>query len=163
MLTDYTTYDDVRSALGVSSDELANETLDLETWDNHLQFELEDINASLPDTYATISATSSASRTAAQAKLYRATRLFSTLALANTLAASLPMFGPKDISDGKASVSRFADAPYKAVVSSVKMQYEKARDRLKDAWAELNASSAAASTRPYLGVSSPTTDPVTGA
>jgi hypothetical protein len=162
MLTDYTTYDDVRSALGVSSDELEDVTLGLETWDHNLQFELEDINAGLPGAYATIVGIAAASRTPAQAKLYRATRYFSTLAVAYSLTASLPMFGPKDISDGKATVSRFADSPYRAVVSSVKSQYEIARDRLKDAWAESNASTSVVTARPYMSTSVPNYDPVTG-
>lgn len=162
MLTDYTTYDDIRSALGVSSDDIEDSTLLLETWDNHLQFELEDVNAGLPAGYAVVVAVQSGSRTAAQAKLYRATRLFATLAVANALSAALPMFGPKDVSDGKAVVSRFADSPYKATVKEVKAQLSIARERLKSAWAELNVSTATASTRPYMSVASPSVDPVVG-
>lgn len=162
MLADYTTYADIRSALGVSSDDIEDETIALETWDHHLQFELEEVNAGIPAGYAAVVAVTAASRTAAQAKMYRATRLFSTLAVANALAASLPMFGPKDVSDGKATVSRFADSPYKATVSKVKEQYGVAKERLKGAWAELNASSSTTSARKYLSVASPSTDPVVG-
>lgn len=162
MLTFYTTYDDIRSALGVTSDELEDVTLDLERWENDLLFALEDVNASVPTSYAEVVAVAAASRTPAQAKFYRATRLFATLAVANALTASLPLFGPKDISDGKATVSRFADSPYRAVVSKVKEQYEIAQNRLKQAWAELNATASATVSRSYLGVSNPGYDPVTG-
>lgn len=162
MLTDYTTYDDIRSALGVSADEIEDATLALETWDNHLQFKLDDINALLPESYTEIVAISVASRTSTQAKLYRATRLYATLAVADALTASLPLFGPKDISDGKATVSRFADSPYKAVVLKVQSQFEEAKTRLVNAWAELNASSSVRAPRTYMSTSSPTTDPVTG-
>lgn len=162
MLIDYTTYNDIRSALGVSTDELEDVTLLLEVHDNHLQFELEEVNANLASAYATVVAIASASRTAAQAKLYRATRLFATLAVANSLAGSLPMFGPKDISDGKAMVSRFADAPYKAVIKSVQGQYEVNRDRVKQAYAELNLSSSVSTARSYLSAARPVADPVVG-
>lgn len=162
MLIDYTTFDDIRSALGVSSDELEDTTLELETWDYHLQADLEGISATLTAGYAAVVAVAAGSRTAAQAKLYRATRLYATLSTANALAASLPMFGPKDVSDGKALVSRFADAPYKAVVKSVREQYETAGARLKQAWAELSSSTSKVTVRSYMGVSSPATDPVTG-
>ena len=162
MLTDYTTYDDVRSALGVSSDELEDVTLALESWDNHLRFELEDISLALPASYAAVVLIPQASRTDEQERLYRATRLFSTLAVARAMTASLPLFGPKDISDGKATVSRFADAPYKAVTSRIEKQFEQAKGRLESAWAAISATAATAVARPYLGVSRPSTDPVTG-
>lgn len=162
MLTDYTTYDDIRSTLGVSDDDIEDATLALETWDNHLQFDLEDVSASLPAGYLAVAAKLEESRTAVESKLYRATRLFATLATARALSASLPMFGPKDFSDGKATVSRFADAPYKAVVSKVEKQFEQAKGRLEKAWAEMNATATAVTSRPYMGVSRPSTDPVTG-
>lgn len=162
MITDYTTYDDIRSALGVSSEELEDTTLGLETWDHHLMFELEDIHATLPSIYADITDTAVASRTPSEVKLHRATRIFATLAVANALTASLPMFGPKNISDGKALISRFADAPYKAVMEKVAAQYDRAKDRLASAWAELNASTATFTSRSYMGVSTLGTDPVTG-
>lgn len=162
MLTDYTTYEDVRSALGVSTDELEDTALALETWDNHLRFELEDIGKTLPDAYATVKAVPEASRTDEQARLYRATRLFATLAVANALAAALPMLAPKSLTDGKAAVSRFSDAPYKETVMRVKEQYNVAQNRLRQAWAASNASSFTSTPRTYLGVANPTTDPVTG-
>lgn len=162
MLTDYTTYNDIRSALGVSVDEIADVTLALETWDYNLQAELEGINAALLSTYASVVAVVPANRTPAQAKFYRSTRLFSTFATANALAASLPMFGPKDISDGKATVSRFADSPYKVVVAAVRTQYDSAKDRLKQALTELNSAAITLTPRAYMGTSRPSYDPVTG-
>lgn len=162
MLTDYTTYNDIRSALGVSVDEIDDSTLLLEMHDNHLRFELDEVNANLASAYATVVAIASMSRTAAQAKLYRATRLFATSAVANSLAGSLPMFGPKDISDGKATVSRFADAPYKSVIKAVQGQYGINRDRVKQAYAELSSSSSTTTVRSYMSAARPVTDPVVG-
>ena len=162
MLTDYTTYNDIRSALGVSVDEIDDVTLALEMHDNHLRFELDEVNANLASAYATVVAIAPATRSAAQAKLYRATRLFATLAVANSLAGSLPMFGPKDISDGKATVSRFADAPYKAVIKAVQGQYGVNRDRVKQAYAELISSASVSTARSYMSAARPVTDPVVG-
>lgn len=163
MLTDFTTFADIRSTLGVSVDEMDDATLGLETWDNHLLFELEDVATTLASAYIAVAAIPSASRTDVQAKLYRSTRLFATLAVANALTASLAMFGPKDIGDGKAVVSRFADSPYRETIKGVKEQYTKAQDRLKAAWGEFNVSTVVAAPRSYLGISSPTYNPVTGA
>lgn len=163
MLTDYTTFDDIRSALGVSPDEIEDGTLGLETWDNHLVFDLEEIGAALPAAYAAIAAiTPASSRTAVQVKLHRSTRLFATLSVANALTASLSMFGPKDIGDGKAIVSRFSDSPYKETVKGVKAQYTQAQERLKAAWGEFSSSTVVAAPRSYMGVSSPDFNPVTG-
>lgn len=162
MLLDYTTYDDIRAALGVTAEEIDDATLALETWENHLQFEMDDIGSGIPAGYSAVLVIPEESRTAAQARLYRAARLFTTLAVANSLTASLPMFGPKDISDGKATVSRFADSPYRATVSKIREQFEKAKDRLRSAWADVNASTATLTPRSYLGTVPLGTDPVTG-
>lgn len=162
MLTDYTTYDDVRSALGVSDEELADATLALESVYSHLLFDLEDVGLTLPDDYTAVAAIAEASRTTEQQRFYRATRLFSTLATARALAASLPLFGPKDISDGKATVSRFADAPYKATIAMVDKQFEQAKSRLEAAWAATTSSTATVVSRPYIGSSKLSVDPVTG-
>ena len=147
----------------MSVDELEDQTLGLESWDSHLQLDLEDIGTALPSSYITVAAIPASSRTDVQARLYRSIRLFATLSVANALTASLSMFGPKDISDGKATLSRFSDSPYKETVKGVREQYTKAQSRLKDVWAEFNASSLTVAPRSYMGVSSPSFDPVTGA
>ena len=58
MLTDYTTYASIRATLGVSTDDLTDETLSLDLYDDYLTQDLEDIAITLPDTYATTKAVS---------------------------------------------------------------------------------------------------------
>jgi hypothetical protein len=160
-LLTYTTYDDIRAALGVSSDEIEDATLSLSLYELNLTSEFEDIGLTLESDYATVAALSS--RTAVQDRFLQATRLFATYAVAYQAATSLPLFSPKDISDGKATVSRYADSPYKEVVKRIEQLYGKYKARLEAAFAANGAVSAPSITpRPYFTVSVPDSDPVTG-
>lgn len=160
-LLDYTTYDDIRAALGVSSDEIEDATLSLTLYELNLIAEFEDINVVIESEYATVAA--KASRTDAEERFLRATRLFSTYAVAYQATTSLPLFSPKDISDGKATVSRYADSPYKAVIAKITELYGKYRTRLEQSFADYSAGAAPVlSPRPFFSVSSPSYDPVTG-
>lgn len=161
-LLDYTTPDAVRAVLGVSDDELEDGTLALELYSNYLQMELEDINLNLPVEYAAVAAIAEGSRTAAQQRFYIATRLFAPYSVANQLGSSLPMFGPKDISDGKATVGRFADSPYRATLEKVKKEYDRLKLRLDEMYAALTSSTVVTTSRVLMSVSSPSSDPVTG-
>jgi len=159
----YTTEDDVRAILGVSADEIGDETLALELYESNLVLELEDVNANLQTDYFVVTAIAPSSRTATQSKLHRVLRLFSAYVVARQLISSLPLFGPKEISDGKAVVSRFSDSPYKETIKEVRTQYDKFRVALTVAYGEYKTTGSTAYTRTYLSVVSPSTDPVTGA
>jgi hypothetical protein len=160
-LLSYTTYDDIRAALGVSSDEILDATLSLSLYELNLTTEFEDISLSLESDYATVAALSS--RTAVQDRFLQATRLFATYAVAYQAATSLPLFSPKDITDGKAAFSRYADSPYKEVIKRVEQSYGKYKSRLEAALAANNSGSAPSTTpRPYFVVAAPSSDPVTG-
>jgi len=54
MITDYTTYDDIRAALGVESEEISDATLGLTLYSSYLDGELEDIDFTLPTVYQTL-------------------------------------------------------------------------------------------------------------
>ena len=160
-LLTYTTYDDIRAALGVSSDEIEDATLSLSLYELNLTSEFEDISLTLESDYATVAALSS--RTAVQDRFLQATRLFATYAVAFQATTSLPLFSPKDISDGKATVSRYADSPYKEVIKKVEQLYGRYRTKLEAALAANNAESAPSiAARTYMAVSIPDSDPVTG-
>ena len=160
-LIDYTTPSDIRAVLGVNDEELEDSTLGLEVYSISLEGELEDVAVSLPSEYATVAAIDEAARTDAQRRFYLATRLFATYVVAQQLGSGLPMFGPKDITDGKAGVSRFADSPYKQTIEEVKRQYKKSRRRLEDAFSAVTSTSANTTVfRTFMVVSSPSTDPV---
>jgi hypothetical protein len=159
MLTDYTTYDDIRAALGVSTDELVDTTLALTLYADYLTGELEDINVTLPATFVSIKAIPSP--TDVQTRFLQAARLFATFAVAKQLTAALPLFAAKQVGDGKATVARF-DNPYKDTIMSVNEQYGKMRNRLVTALAAVGTASADKVVSVYLGVASPSVDPVTG-
>ena len=59
MITDYTTFNDVRAALGVDDKDLPDSVLALDIYSAGLTQDLEDVDVNLPDTYLTVSAESS--------------------------------------------------------------------------------------------------------
>jgi hypothetical protein len=158
-ILDYTSYDEVRAALGVSDDELEDVTLALPIYEDRLLADLEDIGADLNALYL---ATKDVAEPAAdQVRFLRSARLFANYALAKALTGTLPMFGPKSIEDGKARMERFAD-PYKETVRSINSEYEKWRARLQQAYSTLGQPSSGSTRRPYFAVVSPASDPITG-
>lgn len=161
-LSDYTTFADVRAALSVSDDELEDATLGLALFEDNLLVELSDIHADLTTQFATVSAIAEASQTAAQKHFLRVTRLFSTYSVANQVCTSLGLLAPKDIGDGKALSSRFADSPYRDTKKDVREKYDLYRLKLAEAFAGLSASTATVTSRSYMRASGLSTDPVTG-
>lgn len=107
MIHTYTTYDEVRATLGVSDEELEDTTLELPVWSTNLDFALEEVSSELVATYTAISDKPTNDRTAAESKLYAATRLYATYIVADDLLKSLPMFSFKRVTDGKAEAERF--------------------------------------------------------
>jgi hypothetical protein len=161
-LTTYTSYDEIRATLGVSSDEIEDTTLALAIYEDYLLLELEDISDTLVTDFGTVAGISAGSRTAVQNKFYKTTRLFAAFAVAKQLTASLPLFSPKDISDGKATLGRYADSPYKETIKRIKDEYDRFRVRLDEAHKGLTATATTAITRSYMSAVSPSVDPVTG-
>jgi len=161
-ITTYTTYDEVRAALGVSTDEIEDATLELGVYGMGLDMDLMEVNAGVPAAFATVRSIATPDRTPVQQALFQTVKLFATYAVAKQLASGLAMFAPKDISDGKATVSRFADSPYRDTVSHIGQQYGLNRDRLKLAYATLTGGASDATSQSMLRISSPLLDPVTG-
>lgn len=162
-ITVYTTYADVRAALGVDSEELEDSTLALELYASGLEEDLYDVSASLVQTYQGIKEKDEAVRTGQESRAYNLTRLFATYSVAKQLGAALPMFSPRTISDGKASVTRFSGEPYKDVLEGVEEKYDLYRGRLVRALEELTASVSPVIERTQIRVVTPAYDPVTGA
>jgi len=158
-LTDYTTYNDIRAAIGVSLDDIDDATLGLGLYADYLETELEDINIDLPTTFATTKA--DPTPTAAESRFLQACRLFATYAIAKQLTSSLPIFAAKQMTDGKAAMTRF-DNPYKEAIASVNQQYDKMRNRLTQALAAVGTSTETATSLVFVSVVSPSVDPVTG-
>lgn len=168
-LVDFTTFDDVRAALGVSSDEIEDATLALAVYEFNLKDEMSEAgeeavaNSDLTSDYSTVAAKSPSDRTTAEQRLYETLRLFATYVVARHLTSALPMFAPKQQTDGKASLVRFTNDPYAQTVKAVTSLYDHYRARLIIAYARFKSLGTPVLTvRSYLSVVSPAVDPVTG-
>jgi len=161
-LTDYTTFDDVRAALGVSSEELEDATLSLDVYGFSLLAELEEMTPSPLDAYLAIKDSDLETLGTNESRFFRATRLFATYSIARQLLPSLPMLAPKELSDGKATMVRFPSDPYKETGKRVESQYETAKNRLRDAFSALSATTSASQYRTYFTTVASSSDPVTG-
>jgi hypothetical protein len=159
VITTYTTYDDVRAALGVSSDDLEDSTLALAIYDNYLTMELEEVNINLPATFITTADIDTP--TAAQSRFLNAASMFATFALAKQLTTTLPLFAAKQETDSKASGTRFDNA-YKDTIVSVGKEYSRVRNYLIQSLDTLNSSTTAKTPRTFFGVISPSSDPIAG-
>jgi len=163
LITDYTSYAEVRAALGLNIEELPDSMLALELYSTGLQFDLEDVAATLPSEYVVIAAIALLDRSAAQQKLYLTARQFATYASASQFFPSLPLLAAKTISDGKAAVTRDAAAPFKQTIEACRAKFQETRQRLEAAYATLHATTAADAVQlPLLFVVAPSTNPVTG-
>lgn len=162
VLTTYTSYDEIRAVLGVSTEELEDSTLSLGMYAAALTAELEDINTGIPAQFITVAGMADIARTANQQRFFDSTRLFAAYAIAKQLGSSLPLFSPKDITDGKASVARFADSPYQTTLKEIKNMYEAARLRLGKAYDNLQSLSTSSTPVMFLSAVAPAIDPVTG-
>lgn len=162
-LTDYTTYDDIRAALGVAKGEITDATLSLELYANGLRGELMAVNRLLPAQYNSLPSDAS-TLTEDQVDFRVATRTFATYAVAKHLTVSLPLFSPKDIGDGKALIGRYSFDPYKPVISGILAKYDEAKAGLVQAYSVLFTLAASGPVFLVGGfvVASPSVDPVTG-
>jgi len=161
-LIDFTTYDDVRSVLGVSIEELPDETLALDLYYQSLLLQLDDISASVATNYASISAIAPGSRTTTQKSFYAVTRLFSTYAIATTSLSALTLFAPRQITDGKAAIDRQVDV-FQDVKDGVRNGFNALRKRLLAALAavDLTYTAPALTLVTFATFSGTATDPVT--
>lgn len=163
-LLDYTTYDDIRAILGVSTDELEDGTISLSVYEFGLSSDIRSVSRTLVADHAIVAAIPESSWTDTQREFMEGMSLFCTFSVARQLLTSLPLFSPKELGDGKATQVRYSDNPYKEVIRRVEAGFDKYRLELEAVYAEIKSSSAAARTdRIFMIVSSPTTDPVTGA
>lgn len=160
MISDYTTPDEIRAVLGVDVTDIDDTTLALPIYEKCLLSELEDIEVTLPDTYATTKALPIP--TTAQARFLRTAQVFATFALAKQLTGSLPLFALKQETDGKAQATRF-DNPYKDAIKAVAAEYDRAKNKLMQAMSALGSSATATTPRTYFSVVGLATDPITNA
>ena len=118
-LTPFTTADEVRAILGTNTDELPDRVCDLPIYLMGLLREIRKISESLPASFSSIAGKVEGDRSPVETALFEATRLFSAYVAAKQVGVSLASMLPKSVSDGKAAVSRFADAPYKETLRRI--------------------------------------------
>lgn len=160
-LSDYTSYDEIRAVLGVESEELSDDTLGLNIYENSLLQDLDEIDVGLTAEILAVR-TMETELSDAQNRLLRNADLFAPHCVAFHLTTSLPMFAPKNIGDGKATLARFSDAPYRDTVRKVTTAYERYKTSLSAAYKALISSSLTTQVRQYSIVSGLSIDPVTG-
>jgi hypothetical protein len=163
-LTTYTTYDEVRAALGVSKTELPDTVLSLTQWDTLTVIGLEDVHTGIPTLYGTISALPTISRSTTEQRFYDLTRLYACYELAQTLLVSLPLFAVRRLTDGRAEFDRQPDV-YEDVREGVRGMHNMLKVKLSATYVALAPGETAYSTLAFsrtlsvgLGI-----DPVTNA
>lgn len=159
-LTQYTSYNDIRAAVGVSTDELEDGTLALQLYENTLLLDLADISPDLKQDYLDAADDPSSVNLAFRS----AVQIFATYSVARALIPALPLMVPQGITDGKAGISRFSGNPFVTTAQTLRESFDRFRKALADAYTDYsNGSATDAEDITYLIVASPDTDPVTGA
>lgn len=164
-ILDYTSYDEVRAVLGVSSTELPDLAISQPMYGSLLLLALEDVDLSLPTLFSTLSAIPADTITISQARLVTLVRLYAPHSVADKLLTSLPMFGIQSLTDGRAGFARQNDVSiYADVKVAVKLVLEEIRARLALAYLKLVNPAATSLAMPVLVFAAATgilKDPVT--
>ncbi len=162
-ITDFTSYTEVRTTVGLSSDELSDAILASEIYANSLELAMSEVTlsdaapstGSLAARYAAVVLLTT--RTELEQKFYNLTRLFCTYAVAYEVATSLGMRTPKSESDGKRTLVRFSpESTYRDTADMIREKLEDFKSRLE------KIGTATLTSMPYMTVVAPGTDPVTG-
>lgn len=159
-LVDFMSYDEPRAILGVSDEELENDTLELPLYMRELSMDLEDLYPGLEQLY--LSKTALPTKTNTEQKLLDVVQVYAAYATSKTLLTSLSLFAPKQITDGRATTDRTAD-PFSSVREGVNSTLEKMKTRVLAAVALVGGQVTVAPKviRTYFGVAALATNPVT--
>lgn len=156
-LTDFITYAEVRSTVGMSTDTLPDSVLSLELYANTLELALDSLtiaDSSLNPIKTVFPGLSEDTDSIA----YNLTRLFSIYTVALEVAVSLSMRAPKLLSDSKVSIGRFSpEATWQDVIEAIKQKLGQYKEDLEGI-----GDTSTATVNPLLSAIKPTTDPVTG-
>ena len=159
-LTTVTSYAEVRAVLGVSDEELEDSTLGLSIYDTEVDIRVDQVSASAATVYATVSALPEGDRSADQERYYKVYRLLCSYLFAEALFKSMPMFSYKNVTDGKAEVSRFESL--ETVERGIKAGVNTARLRLTELLAALGFGTTGVSRTPvFLASTGLAVNPVT--
>ena len=124
LVTDYTSYAEIRAVIGVDALELPDATLGLQTFATALYRTLLSITNSSGDTLvALFDAIDPFDMDISEEILYYTIKEYATYVVADACCSGLSMFALKSDSDGKAAQSRFSsEATFKDVVKNVQQR-----------------------------------------
>lgn len=164
MLSSYTTPSEVRAALGVSTTELPDVTVNLQIYDTLAVLSMEDANSNIPTKYLALKAQVSPALTSAEQRFLDITHLFVTYSTAKEMLVSLPLFSVQALTDGKAGFDRQTDV-FEDVRDGVNNMLASLRIRLINAYAAIVTGVAlvSASTQTFAISTGLGTDPVKNA
>lgn len=130
MLTDYTSYAEIRAVLGLSTKDVDDSVLALAIYERNLTLEFAEIAADLKSQYSSIALIPENSRTANQQTFYEVTQVYSAYSVSRQLLTSLPYFALQRVTDGRAEGEREHDA-FKDVKDSINATFSILATRLK--------------------------------
>ena len=124
LVTDYTSYAEIRAVIGVDALELPDATLGLQTFATALYRTLLSITNSSGDTLVALFDTIDPfDMDISEEILYYTIKEYATYVVADACCSGLSMFALKSDSDGKAAQSRFSsEATFKDVVKNVQQR-----------------------------------------
>lgn len=124
LVTDYTTYAEVRAVLGVDEIELPDTTLALTMYSAALQRALRGFTDDAGESLATkFDAIDISEATEDEENLYYTIKEYATYVVAEVCCSGISMFALKSDSDGKAAQARFAsEATFRDVVANVRQR-----------------------------------------
>lgn len=156
-ITDYTSYAEVRSTVGMSTDTLPDSILELEIYANTLELAFDSLTIAetslnpIKTVFLTLDPNTDSTA-------YSLTRLFATYTVALEVAVSLSMRAPKTLSDSKVTLGRFSpEATWQDVIEAIKAKLGQIKDDLEDI-----GSTVEDETTQLFNVVKPDYDPVTG-
>ena len=162
-LSQFTSPDAVRAALGVADEEITNQDIALPMYEQVLQLDLYELETTMADYFLGMPVDISA-RSAAQTRFADLMNLYSCYVVAKHLLISLSMFAPKLIKDSKTELERVID-PYAQTREGVRGFYHSLQAKLLAAYIALVPSVVAPKVVKFTSMFSVPggTDPVTGA
>lgn len=161
LVSDFTTYQDIRVALGVSTEEIEDAEIEIDTNRTVLAEAFDGLDAGMLAAVQDLPEDEE-NRTSLQLKFGRLARMFATYTVANQLLNSVEMFSFLKVADGRASAERAQEA-FATLRTNIQAMLARVSAKLLEAYAALNPTAAVVTPEPLsfataVGVA---VDPVT--
>lgn len=164
MLTDYTTFDEIRAILSVTDEELEDAHLALPLFELEFSEKVLELSPDILPLYRTYHDAGNATLTEQQLRFYNLLRMFAAYSVAVHLLDSYDLLAVQTVKDARAEFSRF-EKPFERVGGAVRATWAKARERLLASYNVVAATPIATNTggRNFTGSAGIASDPVTNA